>query len=384
MRVKDNSAGTRYKLISLAMLCGCIPYKKLSLVSKTALTYKRKAKEMIREGVFEEHTEKFMKKEPAKLLTLAGNPQARAQYEFYVPKALIDWYDNVTVNDAYQVRVLNMDMEQQTRKIRITRNAETIMFFLGINFDILKGEYPDLKSDQLFHDNVFYTSRQVKGSYENDETRYKADIDRNQQLSTTRMNGLALTKGGNYQIYNIGRTISAYSYTGESKIREFTNRTLAEKNYNRADSAIMLAERQSIYERLYQPLHIREERGIDGLMGAYDEVLGLTLDEYGQEMMKSITKSSNWKTKIYTSFLTPEQRKDVPMDSPADGVDNDINIFVYCVPDIKRFRRFLNRAKLIEDKNKNVVMCYDFQKEMLERVIGKFAKVFSFKFSTTG
>lgn len=277
-----------------------------------------------------------------------------------------------------------MDMEQQTRKIRITRNAETIMFFLGIDFDILKGEYPDLKSDQLFHDNVFYTSRQVKGSYENDETRYKADIDRNQQLSTTRMNGLALTKGGNYQIYNIGRTISAYSYTGESKIREFTNRTLAEKNYNRADSAIMLAERQSIYERLYQPLHIREERGIDGLMGAYDEVLGLTLDEYGQEMMKLITKSSNWKTKIYTSFLTPEQRKDVPMDSPADGVDNDINIFVYCVPDIKRFRRFLNRAKLIEDKNKNVVMCYDFQKEMLERVIGKFAKVFSFKFSTTG
>ncbi len=376
MRVKDNSTGTRNSLISLAMICGCIPYKKMNLLSDNKLTYMRKANEMIREGIFEEHKEKFMKNEPAKLLTLAGNAQAREEYEYVVPKTLADWYDSVTVNDAYQVRVQNTDTEQQTRKIRITRNAETIMFFMGTEFDVLKGEYPDLRSDKLIHEKVFYTSRQVKGIYESDDTRFKADIDRNQQLITTRMNGLALTRGGNYQIYNIGRTISTYSYTGESKIREYTNRLLAEKDIDRADSAIMLAEWPSIYERIYAPRHIREERGIDGLMGAYIEVLGLTLDENGQKMMKMIASGRDWKDRIYKSVLTSEQRKNVPMDSSADGVDEDRSIFVYCIPDIKRFRMYLNRAKLVDDRDKHVVLCYNFQKEMLERVIGKYAKVF--------
>lgn len=376
MRVKDNSAGTRNRLISLAMICGCIPYKKLSLLNKVTLTYKRKAKEMVKEGIFEEHTEKFLKKEPAKLLTLANNTQGRSQYELNMPKTLIEWYDTVTVNDAYQIRVQNTDPEQQTRKIRITRNAETVMFFMGIDFDVLRGEYPDMKSDPVYRQNVFYTSRQVKGIYESDDTRYRADLDRNQQLITTRMNGVVLTNGGNYQVYNIGRTISAYSYTGESKIREYTNRVLAEKDRDRADRAIMLAEWTSIYERMYIPRHIREERGIDGLMSAYDEVYGLTLDENGQKMMKLIASNKDWKDEIYGSVLTADQRKDVPIDSPADGIDKDTSIFVYCVPDIKRFRMFLNRAKLIEDKSKNVVLCYEFQKEMLEAVIGKYAKIF--------
>lgn len=335
---------------------------------------------MIREGLFERNHMKYLKKEPVEMLTLAGNPQARSQYEFEVSKALVDWYDNVTINDAYQIKVQNMDLEQQTRKIRIVRNAETLMFFQGIGFDVLKGEYPDLRSDLHSHKSVFYTSRQVKGIYEYDTPRYKADLDRNQQLITTRMNGLALTSGGNYQIYNMGRTLSSYSYTGESKIKEFTNRLLAEKDDDRADKAILLAEKQTIFERLYQPRHIREERGIDGLLSAYDEVLALSLTEDGQRIMTMIAKDGRWKENIYKSVLTPSQQENVPMGSPADGMDNEISIFVYCVPDIRRFRLFLNRAKLIEDKNKNVVICYEFQREMLENVIGNYAKVFPLKF----
>lgn len=380
MRIKDNSAGTRNRLITLAMMCGCIPYKKINLLSGNTLTYKRKAKEMIREGLFERNHMKYLKKEPVEMLTLAGNPQARSQYEFEVSKALVDWYDNVTINDAYQIKVQNMDLEQQTRKIRIVRNAETLMFFQGIGFDVLKGEYPDLRSDLHSHKSVFYTSRQVKGIYDCDTSRYKADLDRNQQLITTRMNGLALTSGGNYQIYNMGRTLSSYSYTGESKIKEFTNRLLAEKDDDRADKAILLAEKQTIFERLYQPRHIREERGIDGLLSAYDEVLALSLTEDGQRIMTMIAKDGRWKENIYKSVLTPSQQENVPMGSPADGMDNEISIFVYCVPDIRRFRLFLNRAKLIEDKNKNVVICYEFQREMLENVIGNYAKVFPLKF----
>lgn len=388
MRVKDNSAGVRNRLILLAMICGCIPYKKLYLVanSKAAtnyLTYKRKAKEMIREGIFEEHILSLSNREPVRLLTLAGNPQSRSEYEYDVPRALMEWYDNVTVNDAYQIKVINKDTDQQTRKLRITRNAETLMFFLGLGFDVLKGECSDLKADMQNHKEVFYTSRQVKGIYENEDSpRYKSDFDKNQQLITTRMNGLILTCGGNYQIYNMGRTISSYSYTGESKIREYTNRALAEKNIDRADKAIMLAEKQSIYSRMYMPRHIREERGIDGLIGSYEEVLALTLDKDGQALMKRIAKDKNWKDKIYKTMLTPDQQKNVPIDSPADGVDGNISIFVYCVPDIKRFRRFLNRAKLVEERESYVVMCYEFQKDMLEEVIGKYAKVFTYPFTS--
>lgn len=382
MRVKDNSSGTRNSLISLAMICGCIPYKKMYLLAKNTQTYKKKAKEMIREGIFEEHILKFANRESVKLLTLAGNSQSRMEYEYDVPKTLMDYYDNITVSDAYQIKVINMDTEQQTRKIRITRNAEVMMFFIGLGYDVLKGECLDLKSDIQYHKEIFYTSRQVKGTYEGDDQRFKADFDKNQQLINTRMNGLILTPGGNYQIYNMGRTVSSYSYTGESKIREYTNRALAEKNKDRADKAIMLAERQSIYSRLYVPRHIREERGIDGLVGSYEEVLALTLDKDGQNLMKFISKNKNWKNTIYKTVLTPGQQNKVPIDSPADGIDGDTSIFVYCVPDIKRFRMFLNKAKLVEDREKHVVICYEFQKEMLEDVIGKYAKVFAYPFTS--
>lgn len=36
MRIKDNSAGTRNRLITLAMMCGCIPYKNKPAVREHA------------------------------------------------------------------------------------------------------------------------------------------------------------------------------------------------------------------------------------------------------------------------------------------------------------------------------------------------------------
>ena len=60
--------------------------------------------------------------------------------------------------------------------------------------------------------------------------------------------------------------------------------------------------------------------------------------------------------------------------------ESKVGTLVFCIPDIVRLKKFLETAKLQNDRKKFRIICFDYQKEFVKKVIGYNAQIYTTSF----
>ena len=369
---KHYDTGIRKAVIEVTLACGCLPYHAIRLLDLNTASVQKMCTKMVKEGLLKKYiSEKKARKERIWVMVFSGEQQLKDKVGDSIPKHLMDLYTNISVNDKYRITT-NCEY---TERLRVLRNAETFMFFYGAKIDTLRGRCESMASDNRNTANIYYTSRELKGT-QKDEYGLKADIDASKKLSTTRVNGILVSDGGNYMVYNTNKYIGRFSLSGERKLKAYTDNMLTLKQKEIANGSILLSDKMENFKSILEPPSQLAQQHLQGLEGVYRNIYSLPLDNTGQKMMKIMTKP-DWQERIYAMGLTMEQRRNKSELVECDGQDGDTYIFVFCVPNIRRLKMFYKRAKIENNRDKYVVMCFDYQKELLVDVIGRYAKILS-------
>lgn len=361
---KHYEKGVRKEIITILLAVSCLPKHAMQLLPGALATYQKKAREMEREGILKEYQAVSTKgNSRIWVMCLDMNDEARDACVISCGEAAVEAYENTISNDRY---LIASETTQFATRWKILKNAETFMFYYGTGFHYLLGEYPDMMQDKRELSKIYYTTRQAKSIY---GEKLQADIDKKNVLNTTRINGVAVTEGGSYSVYNVGKYMSEYSQSGETKALSYFNGVLAVKNKPLIDGSILLAEKMMVFKKFVNPITRKQQINLAGIETPYKHIYALTIDKAGQKMMQIMSKPK-WRQEIYQNTLTSDQRnkKGSMIDCDGYDVEKDQYIFVFCVPDIKRLKMFIRRAEIDGNKNRYVVLCFDTQKEFVQSV----------------
>ena len=285
---------------------------------------------------------------------------------------LFTYYEIFGQEDARRVKYA-----PQQEKERVIRNGESYLFMCGAKIECLLGEKVSLQdTESKLPGNSYYTSREVK-FYDD----FVTDYDKNKMLNTTRMNGLAVTNGGGYVVYDVNRSLPNFTY-GEMKIRTYCETLLAKKNWTTLKGGIILSNDMETMKKYIRPVSAEKQNQLLRLESAYDHIYSLTLDKTGQRMMQ-IMSMYNWDKEMYKNMLADivtQNTVDEYCAVECDACTGDTYYFVFCVPDIKRFKQFLYRADYEKNPKRYRIICFDYQAEMLKDVAGQSCMILSTKF----
>lgn len=360
---RRHDKGTRKDILTIVLATSCIPKHSIKLMEEKSGTYRKKCNEMVREGILREYKSAVSKTHPTIWVQcLDMNEETLNICKKVRGEKAVEIYTKTTINDRYFV---SSESTSFSRRWKIMKNAESFIMFYMAGYQIPRGEVATMNEDDTLN-NIYYTSRQAKGIYED---KLQADLDQNKKVQTTRINGVAIGGNESYSIYNIGRYISDYSESGENKALAYFNRILINTRRPAISGAILIAEKLDIYKSYIYPKNRKQEKNLLGITGVYDNLYALAADRESQKILKMM-KIPDWQQKIYEEVLTEEQRNKRSHLIDCDGYEESTNqhIFVFCIPDIKRLKMFLARASIDRQKSKYLILCFDYQYEFVKYV----------------
>lgn len=360
---RRHDKGTRKDILTIVLATSCIPKHSIKLMEEKSGTYRKKCNEMVREGILREYKSSVSKTHPTIWVQcLDMNEETLNICKKVRGEKAVEIYTKTTINDRYFV---SSESTSFSRRWKIMKNAESFIMFYMAGYQIPRGEVATMSEDDTLN-NIYYTSRQAKGIYED---KLQSDLDKNKKVQTTRINGVAIGGNESYSVYNIGRYISDYSESGENKALAYFNRILINTSRPAISGAILIAEKLDIYKSYIYPKNHKQEKNLLGITGVYDNLYALAADRESQKILKMM-KIPDWQQKIYEEVLTEEQRNKRRHLIDCDGYEESTNqhIFVFCIPDIKRLKMFLARASIDRQKSKYLILCFDYQYEFVKHV----------------
>ena len=368
---KNYKKGIRNKIITLALMCGCLPMKRLRLLNTNHRTLLAKLRDMQEEGVLDEiHIKDKW------IFTLTTGGKNMPELEAVFSPTLIKQYKDYAQKDESKVRSRSETKDGKLDSVRILNNVTTIFFYYGIGFQTITDEKPTLFHDDLTGlPNTYYTSREVKG-YKNLE----GDREKNNTVETTRLSGLSATHGGNYIVFQMGKSLIDFTEKGEGKAKIYVEQMLFEKRLGPLTGSILLSDKENALGLILEPPSKRAENRLKGIFNVYENIYFLTNDLQGQKMME-VMAIKDWEDIIYGATLSKEMRAGRSTTSiDCDGYKDGKHYMVYCIPNIARLRRFYGAAKLMRNKERYIVYCFRHQENLLQEILGDYCLVQSADF----
>lgn len=375
---KNYKKGVRNEIIMLLHMCGIVPEKSLKYLNgKNYKVMRMKISEMMKEGSLKYYKRGSLQR----VILLDENSKEKTAYEQFMPKELLTYYEKYMKKDIKRflysgkkernASEINIEKKEKiyvndSEAHRVFYNSDTMMFMYGIGIETLA----TLKKDPL-PESLYINAREIKHSMD-----YKADLDTKEgdvKINYSRIRGMLVSKGGIYAVYRTN-TRATYKQNGEYKMKFYLDRIVNEriKNGSEVTEAILIADDNAseILKNILKPKEEEKKFQFTSMEFVYKKIYGLPADKNGQQMLKIFTHY-NWKNKIIQSFELPT----IPeMDGVVcDGYDGHTYYYVFCVPDIKRFKKFIARAEIENIKEKYVVVCFDWQVSLVKKVIGKYA-----------
>lgn len=365
MKTPNNTRGSRRDILTVMIAVGCMPKHSLALLPNTLRANQKALTAMKRAGIAKEIIDRHLSPKESiwvSAIDFTTKEGTDACLDLISESAMMD-----LIKSSDRKKVFS-ETTPYPERLRIVKNAECFVFFYGIGFGYDLSRQSSLKTRESNSPNIFFTSRQVKGTYEEDGL--KADIDKNQLLNTTRLSGLAISDGGNYAVYCLSTYLGNYSKSGETKMRAYTDRLLSEKGYAPISAALLLSKYDNAFKSYLYPKTMRGQNSVLAIESVYTHIMALPENEYGQVMMR-IMGIAGWRKKLLGMVLTAEQLAAAKILNFCDGYDNETDAYLlaYCVPDIKRLRLFLGNLGVSTDTSKYTIICYDVQVPFLKSVI---------------
>lgn len=365
---------TRSEIIHTILMCGIIPYEGLN-IKPSPRTYKMKITEMVKEGILDTVKVKNGRR-TYRMVGLAENAFGKIVEE--VPDKYEEIYRAYGMADAKRAKYA-----KGPDSLRVITNTMAYMMMVTIGLRVKPEEKLSLGSDGTLKDEgkYYYTSREVK-SY----TEYMVSViqkkDSYKKVVASKMTGLMLTPGGDYLTYSISASIPEWSRSGEAKMQAYTDRILTQKmeTATRLENALILADGNKQFQKLLIPPDLRSERSMNDICAVFEHVYGIPYDNNGRRMLEIMTQPE-WARQIKEACAANKFNTDTTYcPITCDAYMEDQYVFILCVPDMKRYQKFLDAAETVQRKEKFIIICFDWQKELAMVTGGKNCKIFSTPF----
>ena len=379
-RKKNYREGYRGKIIEMILENGFIPTAALRLFDPpTSTMYQRSARRMKEEGCLQE------------LKTISGNKYLRLTDEGArliketLPEDDKELYHDPKVKAA--LRYLGMTDVDKERKIAYKMQQDKFYNDVAAKlFSQIAGieteSVPELNEREIDSDSAaYYDSAKVKrlGSF-------RADLSESKKLMNSRINGLVISPGGVYSVYNTGKTVPEWKKDGETKmassIQALIGRSMREYSATSYDKeAVIISKKDSNFVRIMQGEGRKGKfrRTLMNIDTAYERMYAIPYTHDGVKLFK-IMQQDGWQGNVKTQILSAEEIEESNYVSVAcDGYDRREGIYklVFCIPNMSKLKAFSKRAGIEENRDKYHVYCYKSQLPIVAPMIGDNAKVFA-------
>ena len=362
---------TRHTIIQLMLITGLITPKSYKLFNAPERTVNKCIAEMKKEQVIE-------KSKNGAVFENINISNYRFNYENYFknvfPKPDLAYFDHTGKRDIRRAK--NSKGKNIADAHRVIRNAEimTIMYAAGIR--VLPSEKNYMISRRNIDDSVYFQAREIK-TYSG----YKDDViedESNGQIAVhaTRVNGTLLTEGENYMVYHMGKTMKNWTVNGEFKLKNYVSTVLARydtKGTCEVNSSILFAYDLMMFMKLLE-FDKKSNYNIELIGEIYDHVYVLPYDCNGRDMLR-LMQDKDWDVSFKEYLYDSPIIEDRNLHIVCDYVDHEVYVFIFCVPDLNRFKSFRRAAMNYNNKSQFQVFCFDFQREFVEASIGEYADI---------
>ena len=270
----------------------------------------------------------------------------------------------------------NRIRSEMTRRLRLHRTAEIYVAMRNAGVAVFRDEKPPVFAPAaspvfVMEFPAFYGSREIKEM--GMET---------VKIRGSRMTGVLLTQSGIFITYNGGPYRMKWDYRAEQRAQVLLKLILCHRRfpaqYARTEvSGLLFGDG---LEPFYQILS-----GGDGnlrcfflLDGDYEHFYYLTNDRYGETLLRLLC-SPETIAEMNRILMEGWEEKDVDLLIENDAMDQDGNpvLFGYFL-DIPRINRFHTALQM--QNREGTIVCFDFQKEVLQRFCGGREKLFVLNF----
>jgi hypothetical protein len=252
-----------------------------------------------------------------------------------------------------------------TRRLRLHRIANALVTMYNSGAVIFRDDKPDVFNPQNMNkikteNPCFYTSREFK---EIGKDMLKA--------KNARAVGILLTGTETLIVYNTESCEMKWDYNSEKDMKAVISKFLMGKlGVNRKMNGLLLGNNM---EMLLTALNGKsgKKRGYFFLDNTFDSFIYITNDRYGETSLKLLYDTEK-RTDLDDAlredldFKLPDKNNHVENDA-MDKNGNPV-LFAY-LPDMPRLERFCKA--LNPQKRTGMVICFDFQKEVLEKYCGE-------------
>ena len=345
---KDTQA---YRLLELVAVCGEFPAELIyrltgSTSYKETVTWLLKKEKLLR-VYYRDKLRGYRLGRRAKAILLSDNPE---RFSFYLT-------GNVDTN---------LLKSEVTRRIRLHRIAEVYVAMQNAGVAVFRDEKPKVFAPEMpycgkLEGTAFYSSREVK------ELGIEAV-----KIKGSRMAGVLLAPGNAFLTYNSGPYMAKWDYRAEQRAKALMQIVLCggSAGLGYAPDRICGLLFGNGMEPFYQILSSADSsaRCFFLLDGNYEHFYYLTNDRRGEVMLKLLcdTDGRGELDRILSQGLNAGEPYGIIENDAVDK--NGAPVLFGYLPDIPRIHRFCNALQL--QGRHGTLICFDFQREVLERCYG--------------
>ena len=345
---KDTQA---YRLLELVAVCGEFPAELIyrltgSTSYKETVTWLLKKEKLLR-VYYRDKMRGYRLGRRAKAILLSDNPE---RFSFYLT-------GNVDTN---------LLKSEVTRRIRLHRIAEVYVAMQNAGVAVFRDKKPKMFAPEMpycgkLEGTAFYSSREVK------ELGIEAV-----KIKGSRMAGVLLAPGNAFLTYNSGPYMAKWDYRAEQRTKALMQIVLCggSAGLGYAPDRICGLLFGNGMEPFYQILSSADSsaRCFFLLDGNYEHFYYLTNDRRGEVMLKLLcdTEGRGELDRVLSQGLNAGEPYGIIENDAVDK--NGAPVLFGYLPDIPRIHRFCNALQL--QGRHGTLICFDFQREALERCYG--------------
>lgn len=363
-RIKDYKSSSRYLIIYLLHGTGILTKKSLAILPSALYahrTLRDKLHELVNEGIVAKHSTKTLPH--ITVYSLNEYEAHRATIACHVPPESVAYYTES--HKANIRRVWNSKDEYPWRYIGES-DIRVLMYAAGISS----------MPDQLNGDSKYYSSRELKYA-----TDYGDDVVEDKGIKKVQFSkafGMLTACDRYYIVYNMaGHRLPRLS-KGEAKLKNHFGR-LFKVDASTLPSILVANNLLDIVPYILDSTP-HSESLYNNYLANYKTAYCIPYDDNGRDML-SLMCTPDW-DKWIIKAATGDIQDTSSIGFACDYYDYDTKVatYVFCVPDMIKFKRFVRHVYQENDREHYRIICFDYQKELVNEIIKGHAKVLSTSF----
>ncbi len=340
-----------YFLLELIAICGEFPADLLPRIPGST-SYKRKVlwslkKDGLLRTYYQNGLRGYRLGRKAKELLLAEQPE---RFSFYL-----------TGNTD-----TNLLKSEVSRRLRLHRIAEVHVAMMNAGVSVFRDEKPSVfipgaPSVQRVDVSVFYGSREIK----------EMGVE-TVKIRGSRMAGVLLALSGIFIVYNCGPYTAVMDYRAEQRAQVLMELVLCRRRFpnqygNAGVSGLLFGEGLEPFYRILTDSD-SHSRCFFLLDGNYEHFYYLTNDRYGEVLLRLLCDRER-RAELDCILTQGLCGRDTGFTVENDAIDDEGNpVLLGYFLDVPRINRFCT-ALQVQDR-KGILVCFDFQRDVMERVCG--------------